>query len=61
MNAYAAGLADTVRRRGGRATREAWLRADVPPDEWAVGRVFGAEELEQQMRAVLAGKPLVGR
>ena len=55
---YAHGLAINVRMYGGRKTRDAWLRGDAPMDLWARGLVHGMQLVEDQMRAVLAGKPI---
>ena len=58
LQEYAAGLADSVRRYGGPQTREAWLRADAPPELWMRGQPFGIEGLQDQIRKVLQGKPI---
>ena len=56
LQAYAEGLAYSVRRYAGPQTSEAWLRADAPPQLWMRGRVFGLIDLEDQINAVLQGK-----
>jgi hypothetical protein len=53
---FASGLAESVRSYGGPKTRDAIVHGDAPPDLWVRGRVFGDKWMQDQIRAVLAGK-----
>lgn len=58
MEDFATGLAESVRLYGGPKTRDALVNGNARPELWVRGRVFGDKWLEDQIRAVLAGKRL---